>query len=53
MSGVEAVSETKAVGVLARYLAPFAVAFAVFVGAFLLLDLAVMSLQGLSLFFSH
>lgn len=49
MSGVEAAPGTKAGGALTRYLAPFAV----FVGAFMLLDLAVMSLQGLSLFFSH
>jgi len=53
VSGVEAAPGTKAGGALTRYLAPFAVAFAVFVGAFMLLDLAVMSLQGLSLFFSH
>ncbi len=36
-----------------RYLVPFLGAFAVSLGGFLLLDLAVMSLQGLSLFFSH
>ncbi len=53
MSGAEAAPAARGGGAVKRYLVPFVVAFAAFIGAFLLLDLVVMSLQGLSLFFSY